>query len=282
MEILYVLPKALGQLLNFIYETLAFHNYGLAIIIFTIIVKICMLPLTIKQIKSSTAMQALQPQLQELQKKYKNDKQMLQIETMNFYKENKVNPAGGCLPILIQMPILISLWQVIVRPLTYMKSWDEAKFNAAFEKLSSAEVIKGYKELSIVIHDKVLDMNFLGLNLGLLPKYSSEYLFQSPDRLQYWGLLMLPIVATITTFLSTKLMMVGTKNLPQNNNSPMAGQMAGMQNTMLYIAPLMTLIFSFQFPAGLSLYWSTGYIFQIFQQLYINKTIYKKKEVATK
>ena len=69
-----------------------------------------------------------------------------------------------------------------------------------------------------------------------------------------------------------------TKNLPQNSNS----QMAGMQNTMMYIAPVMTLIFSFQFPAGLCLYWITGYVIQIFQQLYINKTFYKKKEVVNK
>lgn len=281
MEILTLIPKALGQLLNFIYETLALHNYGLAIIIFTIIVKICILPLTLKQLKSSSAMQALQPQLQEIQKKYKNDKQKLQIETMNFYKENKVNPAGGCLPLLVQMPILISLWQVIVRPLTYMKNWNQAQFTARFEELSKLKdftPIRGYHELSIVIHDKILDMNFLGLNLGKIPKYTGEYLFNSPDRMEYWGLLMLPILATVTTFLSTKLMMMGTKHLPQSSNA----QMAGMQNTMMYIAPIMTLIFSFQFPAGLSLYWVTGYVFQIFQQLYINKTIYKKKEVVIK
>jgi YidC/Oxa1 family membrane protein insertase len=279
MDILLLIPKALGQLLNFIYNTLAFHNYGLAIIIFTIIIKICILPLTLKQLKSSSAMQALQPQLQEIQKKYKNDKQKLQIETMNFYKENKVNPAGGCLPLLVQMPILISLWQVIVRPLTYMLNWSPELINSKIAELKPTELIRGYKELSVVIKaaGKILDMNFLGLNLGKIPKYTGEFLFNSPDRMEYWGLLMLPILATVTTFLSTKLMMMGTKHLPQAN-----AQMAGMQNTMMYIAPLMTLIFSFQFPAGLSLYWVTGYVFQIFQQLYINKTIYKKKEVVIK
>lgn len=281
MQILMLIPKALGQLLNFIYETLAFHNYGFAIIIFTVIIRLCILPLTLKQYKSSTAMQALQPQLQEIQKKYKNDKQKLQIETMNFYKENKVNPAGGCLPLLIQMPILISLWQVIAKPLTYMKNWDSARINARLEelkKLKDFKILASYHELSIVIHDKILDMHFLGLNLGMIPKYTGEFLFNSPDRMQYWGLLLLPILATGTTFLSSKLMMMGTKNLPQNSNS----QMAGMQNTMMYIAPLMTLIFSFQFPAGLCLYWITGYVIQIFQQLYINKTIYKKREVVNK
>jgi YidC/Oxa1 family membrane protein insertase len=139
-------------------------------------------------------------------------------------------------------------------------------------------MIAAYNELSIVIHDKILDMHFMGLNLGMIPKYTSEYLFKSPDKMQYWGLLLLPILATATTFLSSKLMMMGTRNLPQNSNN----QMAGMQNTMMYIAPVMTLIFSFQFPAGLCLYWITGYVIQIFQQLYINKTFYKKKEVVNK
>ena len=281
MEILMLIPKTLGLLLNLIYNTLAFHNYGFAIIIFTIIIRLCILPLTLKQYKSSTAMQALQPQLQELQKKYKNDKQKLQIETMAFYKENKVNPAGGCLPLLIQMPILISLWQVIAKPLTYMLHWDKAKVASTLVHLNTLKdfkVIRGYNELSIVIHDKILDMHFMGLNLGLIPKYTGEFLFNNPDKMQYWGLLLLPVLATATTFLSSKLMMMGTRNLPQNSNQ----QMAGMQNTMMYIAPVMTLIFSFQFPAGLCLYWITGYVIQIFQQLYINKTIYKKKEVVNK
>ncbi|MCI5725375.1 MAG: YidC/Oxa1 family membrane protein insertase [Fusobacterium gastrosuis] len=88
-------------------------NFGLSIIIVTIIIKILLLPLTIKQDKSMKAMKKLQPQLDEIKKKYANDKQMLNIKTMELYKENKVNPAGGCLPILIQLPILWALFGVL-------------------------------------------------------------------------------------------------------------------------------------------------------------------------
>lgn len=88
-------------------------NFGLSIIIVTIIIKILLLPLTIKQDKSMKAMKKLQPQLDEIKKKYSNDKQMLNIKTMELYKENKVNPAGGCLPLLIQLPILFALFGVL-------------------------------------------------------------------------------------------------------------------------------------------------------------------------
>lgn len=278
-ELFSYLPKGLGQVLNLIYNTIAFHNYGLAIIIFTIIVRMLILPLTLKQYRSSMAMQALQPQLQEIQKRYKGDKQKLQMETMKFYQENKVNPAGGCLPLLIQFPILISLWQVIARPLTYMLNWNSAKISEHLSKLTQADMVRGYKELSIVIHEKVMDMHFLGLNLGMVPKLSTKYLFNNPNSAQYLALLLIPISATVTTFISSKMMMSPARMQQQSKAAP---QMAGMQTTMMYIAPLMTLFFSFQFPAGLGLYWTTGYVIQIFQQIYINKTIYKKKEVVVK
>lgn len=88
-------------------------NFGLSIIIVTILIKILLLPLTIKQDKSMKAMKKLQPELDEIRKKYANDKQMLNIKTMELYRENKVNPAGGCLPILIQLPILWALFGVL-------------------------------------------------------------------------------------------------------------------------------------------------------------------------
>lgn len=88
-------------------------NFGLSIIIVTIIIKIASLPLTLKQDKSMRAMKKLQPKLDELKKQYANDKQTLNIKTMELYKENKVNPAGGCLPLLIQLPILIALFNVL-------------------------------------------------------------------------------------------------------------------------------------------------------------------------
>jgi len=278
MAFLNFIAQPLGQFLNFLYNNVAFKNYGLAIIIFTILIRIVILPLTIKQYRSSARMQELGPQMQELQKRYKNDKAKLNEEMMKFYKENKVNPAGGCLPLLIQMPILLSLWQVIRSPLTYMLGWNSKTIASHYALLKASEKISNYKELSIVLKEKLLNMHFLGLNLGMVPKLGTKYLISDPHRLTYWALLILPVLATITTYISSKLMMsVSAANTQSSNN-----QMAGMQKTMMYIAPVMTLFISFQVPAGLGLYWTTGYIIQIIQQVYINKTIFKKKEVAIK
>ncbi len=100
-------------------------DWGLAIIVLTILVRLALMPLTIKQTKSMYAMQRIQPQLKELQVKYKDDKEKLQEETLKFYQDNQVNPFGGCLPMLLQMPLLIALYDVLARPdgpmLTYFK-----------------------------------------------------------------------------------------------------------------------------------------------------------------
>jgi YidC/Oxa1 family membrane protein insertase len=89
------------------------RDYGIAIILLTIAMRIVLIPLTIKQTKSMLEMQRIQPKLKQLQEKYKKDKEKLQTETMKFYQENKVNPFGGCLPLLIQMPIFIALFRVL-------------------------------------------------------------------------------------------------------------------------------------------------------------------------
>lgn len=302
MQILDVICRPLGQFLYFIYNTIGFHYYGLAIIIFTIVVKLVLLPLTLKQYKSTTKMQAIQPQLQEIQKRYKNDKEKLNQEMMKLYQDNGVNPAGGCLPLLVQMPILISLYWVIVQPLKFMlgktpeqitKIVDVAHtaMQAAGETVSANAMLGTIKELSALnyfnLHRNLLDQvngmlhanelinfNFLGLHLGTVASYSTQKLF-GPEAYIYLPLLLLPIIGVITTFLSTKLSMPKKNASTAGNQNAMANSMT---NSMMYIGPVMTLIFSFQLPAGVVLYWICGYVFQIFQQLYINKTILRKNE----
>jgi len=99
------------DVLNYFYA--GAHDYGVAIILLTIVVRVVLLPLTLKQSKSMYEMQRIQPKIKQLQEKYKNDKQKLQEETLKFYQENKVNPFGGCLPMIIQMPIFIALYRVL-------------------------------------------------------------------------------------------------------------------------------------------------------------------------
>lgn len=277
------IAKPMGQLLLFIYNHIAFGSYGLSIIIFTIIVKSLLLPLTVKQLKSSAKMKELQPQIAEIQRKYKNDKEKLNQEIMKFYKETGFNPAGGCLPILIQMPILFALFYVIGKPLTYMFNMSASGIADLIAKVPLAEKVPGfYEQIGAVSFHNVLNMNFLGLHLGLIPTFSISKLFYGAMHWQYLALLVIPIVATITTFLSTKLSMMASSTSNSNTQNKEANMADSMQKNMMYIAPILTLIVSFQFPAGLGLYWIIGNVFQIFQQMFLNKFVLKtkKKEVA--
>lgn len=303
-NILDYIAYPLGQFLYFVYNTLAFHNYGFAIIIFTVVVKLVLLPLTLKQYKSTTKMQSIQPQIQEIQKRYKNDKEKLNQEMMRVYQENGVNPAGGCFPLLIQMPILISLYWVIVQPLKFMLGKTPDQITKIVDAASAAmqtiggtvnknAMLGSIKELSalnffnehreflgkvsgLLDVKELINFKFLGLRLGEIASYQPAKLF-GPEAYIYLPLLLLPIIGVVTTFLSTKLSMPKTN---QNNSGSQAAMANSMTNSMMYVGPVMTLIFSFQLPAGVVLYWIAGYVFQIFQQLYINKHILKKNEPA--
>jgi YidC/Oxa1 family membrane protein insertase len=115
MQLLKPIQNVLEYVVVFLYENVT-TNYGLVIILLTIIVRIVLTPLTISQTKSMAKMQRLQPQLQEIQKKNKGDKQKIQQETMEFYKKNSVNPLAGCLPLILQMPVFFALFQVLREP----------------------------------------------------------------------------------------------------------------------------------------------------------------------
>lgn len=279
------IPKFLGLILNFIYEHMSFGRYGVAIILFTIFVKMVLLPLTVKQFKSTAKLQEIQPIIQELQRKYKNDTQKLNEEMMKVYSEHKYNPASGCLPLLVQMPILFSLIYVIGKPMTYMLNYSTDKISTLLNAVPVELRVKGfYEQIGAVDYHNILNMKFLGLNLGLVPTWRPNILF-GPEMSQYLPLIIIPILAVATTFLSNKLMMASNMknnvstnngNTNKDNSQDMA---AAMSKNMMLIAPLMTLWVSFQFPAGLGLYWLVGNVFQIFQQLYLNKFVLKKKEV---
>lgn len=113
-----VIAKPLGMLLNLLYNLTGV--YGLAIVIFTVIVKVCLYPLYMKQMKSTAGMSKVQPKMKALQQKYANDKETLNVKMSELYKEEGINPAAGCLPLLIQMPILFGLFALLRNPLNYI------------------------------------------------------------------------------------------------------------------------------------------------------------------
>lgn len=120
------IAKPLGYFLGWLYDLVG--SYGIAIIIFTIVVKVCLYPLYAKQMKSSVGMSRLQPKMKALQSKYANDKEMLNAKMAELYREEGINPAGGCLPMLIQLPIIFGLFALLRNPLAYMGTSREMIF----------------------------------------------------------------------------------------------------------------------------------------------------------
>lgn len=305
------LAYPLGKFLKFIYD-IAFENYGLAIIIFTFIVRLAMLPLTVKQHKSSMKMQEIQPLVDDIRRKYKDDREAMNQELMKLYQEHNYNPAGGCLPMLIQMPLLLTLYWVIIQPLKFMlgkpKEIIDAIVNAAAKAQAAInttlqlesipetvdEVLKvwgAHREIralnffnenpdllseagGLLEKSELIDFrSFLGLHLGEVASFRPNVVF-GPDWKTYLPLFLLVIAATVVTFLSSRM------SAPKPS-SDQQGMPAGCSsNTMTYVGPAITLMFSFQLPAGVILYWMTGYVFAILQQLYINKFVLNKKKPA--
>ncbi len=264
----------LGYLFRYIY--LFLQNYGWTLVAFTIITKAILLPLSIKQQKSMAKMQAIQPRLQELQKKYQYDQEKLNQESMKLYKDNQVNPMGGCLPLLIQFPLLIALYNIIRSPLSYVVQLGKhglptiEEVHSLLTSLGSTVQIKDQigiaSEMSrfaneIAAHFPEVDIlninfSFYGLNLAQTPNLSTL----SP-------LLIIPVLAGLTTFLTS---WISNKMNGQSSAKTDEGPQSTMQ-MMTYFFPLMTVFFSFSLPAGLGFYWTLSNIIQIVQQQIMHK-----------
>lgn len=291
---------AFGAVLNFIYELV--NNYGLAIILFTVIIKVVLLPLTLKQQKSMIKMQRVQPKLQEIQEKYKNDKERAGQETMKLYQDYGVNPMGGCLPLLIQFPLLIAIYRVIQKPVQYMMNWSTDKIDKYGEKLLGlSNASRNYQiELAQKLENG-LDFDFLGLNLAEKPwDNMMEAISSLGDKITAGavvalvGALIIPALSCVTTFLSSKIstMMNKDKNEKKEkkekkperilspdqkkNQSDNPGE--SMSKTMTWMMPIMTLWLTFTFPAALGLYWTVSNILSLGQTVVLNGYYSKKME----
>lgn len=206
------------------------YSYGFAIILFTLIIKIVTLPLTLMQLRSMKATQELQPKLQELQKKYGKDRERLARAQMELYKEAGVNPLGGCLPILIQMPILFGLY-------------------AALYRLAG---------LGLLTHQRffiIPDLSFPTPDQGIswIMRFISEGRYG--DVL---GFMVLPALFLISQLVMQKM----TQTTPSSSNDPQQA----FTNQLMLLMPIMFTYFTLTLPSGLSLYWVTSNILQIIQQ----------------
>ena len=238
---------------------------GFAVIGLTIIIRLILYPLMQAQLKSARKMQNLKPHLDALNVKHKNDKQALQQAQLALYKEHGVNPAAGCLPLLIQMPVLIAL------------------YNVFYQVLNNGNLAKVVENINAVVYHPALkittlDLSFLGANLAVKP---------NQWQTQGWWLLAVPIITAALQWWQSKLMMAvptnpnvkaqNSKQIQKSNDKkgqkdekPAGDTAMEMQKQMALITPLMFGYFAFQFPLGLALYWNIFGLFGIMQQLRVN------------
>jgi YidC/Oxa1 family membrane protein insertase len=224
---------------------------GLSIIFLTILVRVILWPLTAQQLKSVKKMTDLRPRLEELKKRFGNDKQRLQREQMALYKEHGVNPASGCLPLILQIPIFIALYQVLLQVLQAGPGADFAQ-----------------KINQIVYHPVLrpsgpLDPSFLGFNLGQKP---ADWHLGGPL------LLLVPLVTGFLQFIQSKMLVAPkgqkaeAKIEEKKEKEKQEELMTAIQSQMTYLMPGMIALFSYGFPLGLSLYWNIFTILGIIQQ----------------
>ncbi len=212
-------------------------QFWLAIVIFTVVVRLLMTPLMLPQQRSAKKMQELQPQLQELQKKYKNDREKLAQEQMKLYREAGVSPMGGCLPMLIQFPIWIGLYQSIIQALGHQP----------LQLLSLSQNI--YPALQGLWTEVPLNRFFLGMDLSLQPNVMGGLTYA------------LPVLVAFTSWLQTKM------TTPASSGD---GQAASMSQSMTLMMPLMFGFFSLSFSAGLSFYFIISNVIGIVIQGFIS------------
>ncbi len=215
------------NLLVFLYNQVG--DLGIAIILLTILIKVILWPLSQKSIKSQADMQMLQPKLNELKKKYKDDKTALGQATMDLYKEYKINPMSSCLPLLIQLPFLYGVFRALRVGLT--------------------------QDLSLVYPfiTPPTDLSFMSFGVDLSQRVVA-----------------LAVLAGLAQFVQSKMMM--KKQPAANKNEGGIEEMSAIMNKqMVYLFPIMTIVFGLSLPGGLTLYWLMFTLLTAFQQLVVQK-----------
>jgi len=267
-------------------------NYGVAIFLFALLVKLIMLPFQFKSKKSMMRMSGLSDRVKELQKKHEGNQQRMQMEINKLYKEEKVNPMSGCLWTLIPFPILIALYRAIREPLTVMMGVPKellaeggsileklnamgftSSANQAYIQLDQSRFISANFDQFAGLSDKLVDINykFLGINLGDMPQWNFFAKCDWSD-VSSWlpalGLFLVPIVSAVLSWLSMKL----SQKLSPTSAAGGANQQAAAQmKSMNLIMPLMSLYICFIMPAALGMYWIYQSVLGIIQELILNK-----------
>lgn len=296
MGIMDIFAWPLGWVMWFFYNFLG-NNYVLSLILFTIVIRAVLIPSAIKQQKTTGKMSAFQPKIQALQKKYGNNKKKFQEEQMKLYEEEGYNPMGGCLPALIQIPVIYGLFNVVYNPLTHLLRLANqgSVISSAIDKIqqgiggsspqiwlmkilnnpsiaiplkdkataTTSDIISAVNSIPANVKDQIkgIDLNFFGLYLGDIPTWSSI-------------LIIIPILSGISALLVSLL----TSKLTARNN-PVQQAGMGMMKGMMYLMPLMSFFIAFSVPAGVGLYWTISNIIAGIQSFVLYK-IYTPEKMA--
>ena len=297
-----------GYVLDFIYELV--KNYGLAIIIFSILIKILMIPISIKQQKTIKKSAKIQSKMKEIQFKYKNNPEQLNQATMELYKSENMSPFSGCLSGIIQIILLFAVFYLVRSPLTYMKKVNPDVINkySTIIKENDLSTNSAYPEIEIIreldniknlknnqetqeseeqktdlaeINDEEVDslyinMDFLGLNLAQVPTRSSD-----------WKAYIIPILYVIIAIISMRITNpTKPKEKPVENKDEKSlakpqeefDPMDQMNKNMNMMFPVMYLAVALIAPLGLALYWLMNSLLMIFERLILNKLLKDEEE----
>lgn len=278
-----------GYLLNFLYNI--FNNYGIAIIVFSVILRIILIPVTISQQKTMKKSEQMQEKMRKIQQKYKNNPEKLNQETMDLYKREKMNPFSGCLSSILQIIIILSVFWLVSKPLTYMKKVDPDIINGYIEQIKNEDgKSSAYPEIQVIQRkasedERVnINMNFFGLDLSKVPN----------QNMSDYTVYIIPVLYVITSFISIKITNGKKKkekvlqleekttsdkeaNTKQSAEDESLEAMQEMSNSMTYMIPIMSISIAFIAPLGLALYWLISNILIIIERLIIDK-IYMIKE----
>lgn len=262
-----IISTPLGYIMEFCY--LVVQSFPLALFIFTILTRLLLFPLNIKQQRSMVKSSAMQGKVKEIQQKYASDKEKQREELQKLYAEEKMNPMSGCLPLLIQLPILYGLIYVIYKPLTYILHVPQEVINRAVAALSNISANDMYAQLHVINqYDTVvqqvpelanygvqnMDMNLFGImNLGETPSFS-----------QFSWLWLIPIASVVFQILQVFVMNYFNKR----NGIPVTKSFL-----MIIVMPLIFFFIAFSVPGGVGFYWACGSLVAILQTC-VTSTIY--------
>ena len=261
------------------------HSYGLALILFTLVVKIVFLPFQMKSKKSMLRMNRFQPQMKEIQTKYANNPTKMNEEMQRLYTEEGINPMSGCLWSLLPFPIMLALYSIIRQPLSSFmmlgsKVVEEIRTLATtlgyvaiegtgragfYEEINLAQFINDHFDSFRQFESAGLmsvDYKFLGIDLTAFPQDAIKQI--TTDGWAAIGLILIPILSAVMSLLQSKVSMAGAST--QGNDTA-----SRTNNLMMWMMPLMSLWIGFTLPGALGVYWIANSLFMIIQEMLLNK-----------